>query len=140
MKKKLTKIVSIILLFSMMLGMLSTANAAVQASHFFSATEVLAVATGSGKVTVEVEIMAAHTMDKVGTLSIQIWERQSDGTYQKVATYSGGMLATNTMHSYATRTYHGTAGTKYYAVAKLYAKDSTGSETMYQYSNTVTAN
>lgn len=140
MKKKLTKFVSVILLFSMMLGMLSTANAAVQASNYFAATEVSAFATGSGKVTVEVDILSTHTMDKVGTLSIQIWERQSDGTYQKVATYSGGMLVSNTSHAYATRTYHGTAGTKYYAVAKLYAKDSSGSQTMYQYSNTVTAN
>ena len=145
MRQKKLRIATIMLLLAMIFGLFLTAYAATpetyetQASLYYASTEVTCIATGNGKVTVEVDINATHTMTKRGPLKIEIWEKQSDGSYQLVKTYSGGMLTSNSMFAFATKTYQGTAGTKYYAIAKLYAKDDNGSQTMYQSSSTITA-
>lgn len=131
---------SILFLFSSI-----TAASAVEAraSYYFGCTEVLATATGSGKVLVEVDIDATHTMQELGATNIEIWEKQTSGSYKKVKTYTryntSNLIETDTPFSFCSVTYQGKSGTKYYAVATLYAKNSSGSETMYQSSNTVTA-
>lgn len=136
---------SAMLLIAMVLSLFLTVYAAtsteneIQASNYFGSTEVTCIPTGSGKVTVEVEIIATHTMTSLGPTKIEIWEKQSNGSYSKVKTYSGGMLSSNTSHAFATKTYQGTSGTKYYARATLYAEDSNGSATRTHVSSTITA-
>lgn len=144
MKKRKKHIISFLMSLILLLCSTTAASAVdARASYYFSRTEVLAVATGSGKVTIEVDIDATHTMTELGATSIEIWEKQSSGSYEKVKTYTryntSGLIETNTIFSYCSVTYQGKSGTKYYAVATLYAKNSSGSETMYQSSNTVTA-
>lgn len=114
-----------------------------RASDYFAATGVWATATGGGKFVVEFDINATDIMDEVGATKIVIKERQSDGSYDIVKTFTryntSGLIEKNSSCAYGKVSYTGTPGTKYYATAKLYAKDSNGSETMYQGSNTITA-
>ena len=67
------------------------------------------------------------------------WEEQSNGDYEIVRTYSSGLIDTNTDAAYRKITYYGDSGTKYYATVALYAKDSSGSETLYSDTRVITA-
>lgn len=78
-------------------------------------------------------------MDKLGATEIIIWERQSDGSYESVKTYTSGLMDTNTAEAYRRVYYQGTSGVRYYATVALYAKDSSGSETLYSDSRVITA-
>ena len=114
----------------------------VRSSDYFGCTEVWATATGSGKFIVEFDINATHTMTEVGATSIAIWEKESgNSSYTKVKTFTryntSGLIENNSAFAYGKLSYTGKAGAKYYAIVTLYAKDSSGSETMHQDTNTV---
>lgn len=144
MNQKVRYVVSTILSLLLIIAIIPTSNAVEpRASNYFAATSVWATATGSGKFIVEFDINATHTMTEVGAIEIVIWEKQSSGTYEDVKTYTryntSGLIETNSSCAYGRVSYSGKSGTKYYAIARLYAKDSNGSETMYQSTNTITA-
>lgn len=140
MKRTITRLLTMTLSCALVIAMLvPMAGAVVRASHYFSATEVIATATGGGKVVVEFDINATHTMDEVGATKIIIWERQANGTYTDVKTYNTKIVEENTPFAYGRVTYYGTSGTKYYATVVCYAKDSNGSEKLYRDTNVVTA-
>lgn len=135
-KRLLTMAFSFALIAVMLVPM---AGAATRASYYFAVTEIEATATGGGKVVVEFDVTATHTMDELGATKIIIWKRQSNGTYTEAKTYSNSIIETNTAGAYGRVTYYGTPGTKYYATVVCYAKDSNGSEKLYCDSNVVTA-
>ena len=87
----------------------------------------------------EIDIGATHKMSELGAKAIYIWEEQSNGDYEIVRTYSSGLIDTNTDAAYRKITYYGDSGTKYYATVALYAKDSSGSETLYSDTRVITA-
>lgn len=144
MRKKLSHSICLIFALCMLLASFTSVSALeTRASDYFSRTEVWATAMGRGKVVVEIDIVATHTLKEVGATKIVIKERQSNGSYETVKTFSSDtttdLIAKNSMDHYALVSYQGKSGTKYYAVATLYGKDSSGSETMYQATNTITA-
>lgn len=140
MKHTITRLLTMIFSCALVVAMLvPMAGAVARASYYFSATEIVATATGNGKVVVEFDINATHTMKEVGATEIIIWEKQSNGSYDEVKSYTSGLIDTNTAFSYRRVTYYGTPGTKYYATVVCYAKDSNGSEKLYCDTNVVTA-
>lgn len=119
------------------------ACAAARASDYFAVTDAVAYAEENGKILIEADVCATETMDEIGVKSITIYEKQSDGYYDDVKTYTryntSGMIATNIYEHFKSITYQGTIGKKYYAEIGFYAKNSSGSETLYYDTNIVTA-
>ena len=140
MKKRILSAVCVFLFF---INLTSVAAVEPRASYYFSCTDVYASAAGNGKVLVEIEIVATHTMTQVGAQRVYIYEQQSDGDYEIVHTFeyeeTSGMMAYGNAFYDGALTYQGTSGVKYFATAILYAKDGSGSETMVVDSYVITA-
>lgn len=119
------------------------ACAATRSSAYFAVTSAVAYAEENGKILIEADACATDIMDEVGVKSITIYEKQSDGYYDDVKTYTryntSGMISTNNYEHFKSLTYQGTIGNKYYARIAFYAKNSDGNETLYSDTNVVTA-
>lgn len=144
MKNKIYKFISFIFSFLLLISMIPSISAIeARASDYFAATGAWATAIGRGKFVVEFDINATKIMDEVGATKILIKERQSDGSYDIVKTFTRynttSLIEKNSSCAYAKVSYTGTPGTKYYASVTLYAKDSNGSEKMGVVTNTITA-
>ena len=131
-----TLILAVVLLVPM-------ACATTRSSAYFAVTSAVAYAEEDGKILIEADVCATRTMDEVGVKSITIYEKQSDGYYDDVKTYTryntSGMIATNNYTHFKSLTYQGTIGKKYYAEIAFYAKNRDGNETLYCDTNVVTA-
>lgn len=142
MKKYVKKFVLFLLAVLFVVGTLPVVEASnARASYYFSRTEEWVTATGSGKILIEFDVTATHTVSTLGASSIAVWEKQSSGSYKqiKLFTRADGIMHSNTAHVYDSVTYQGTSGTKYYAVVTYYATDSSGSDSLRVTTNTVTA-
>lgn len=132
-KRILSLFCSLMMLIS--LPVLAAASATPRASDYFGYTDVYATPLAGGKILIETEVEATHTMLEVGAKKIYIYEEQSDGSFEIVHTFSkettAGMIATNTPFCDTAVIYQGTIGKTYYAKCALYARDSSGSETLY---------
>lgn len=142
MKRRSVRVFSSILACVLLMScMFSSAFA--RASDYFAYTFVNAAAVGGGRVTFEFDVNTTHTMDEVGASRIIVWERQSDGTYDNVKTYTryntSGLIEKDATCAYAAVTYQGKSGTDYYATVTFYAKDENGSGTYYSNTGIVTA-
>lgn len=141
MTKKLLGLFFALLMFGCSISSVYAIDA--RSSDYFAATEVWATATGSGKMIVEFDINATHVMTEVGAAEIIIYEKQSDGSYESVKTFTryntSGMIEKNTAGAYGIVHYTGKSRTKYYATLELYAKDANGYEYKYRTTNTITA-
>lgn len=144
MKKRITSLICALLMLVSVPGLASAS--APRASDYFSCTDVRAYAESGGKILIEFDINATHTMLEVGAKRVYIYEQQSDGSYVNVYTFNSesayfysAMIDTNSAFGEGDLTYQGTAGKNYYATCALYARDSTGSQTLYQNTNVVTA-
>ena len=114
-----------------------------RASHYFSVTAAWATALGNGKILIEYDMASTDIMDELGVKTIEVEEKQPDGSYETVRTYNryntSGLIRTDNVCAGGSITYSGISGRKYYAIVTFYAKDSDGSEIMYHATNTVTA-
>ena len=136
MKKRLTALVCALLMVLSLPGVASAATP--RASYYFSYTDVRAYAKENCEILIEFDINATHGMLEVGAKRVYIYEQQSDGGYEIVHTfyytdegYYDLMMDTNTAFGAGEVSYYGTPGVNYYAKCALYARDSSGSETMY---------
>mgnify|MGYP007087038226 CR=1 FL=1 len=143
MKKRM---ISLACAFLLMINVCGAAAAGItpRASDYFSCTAVYATAMGGGKVLVEFDIDATHTMLEVGATDVYIYEQQSNGDYENVYTftsdeYYSDMMDTNSAFGNGEVTYQGISGRKYFATVAVYARDSKGSETRYYDTYVVTA-
>ena len=144
MRAKVHRIMSVLLILLIICVSASPSQAIEpRASDYFAVTQAWATALGGGKVIVEFDMGTTHTMKQLGAKEIVLKEKQSDGGYDTVKTYTSsntaGLIKTNSTCAYGSVTYSGTSGKKYYAIVKFYAKNSDGSETLYQATNTITA-
>ena len=139
MKQKFIRLIIFTLTFVILLGTVSASAQSQRASDYFSYTRVVATPLGDGEFAVEFDINATHIMDRLGATEIVIWERQSNGSYEDVKTYTSGLIDTNTSAAYRRVDYQGTPGVRYYATVALYAKDSSGIETLYSNTSVITA-
>lgn len=138
MKKRMVALVFILLLMVNISGFASA-----RASEYFGYTSVYATALDDGEILVEYDIDPTHRMLECGARVIWIYEEQSNGKFEDVFTYHMDdypeMIQHNSIIGDGEVTYQGTPGLQYYALVGVYAKDANGSETMYFYTNVVTA-
>lgn len=150
MKQRLIQITSLSLLLSLLFSLMVSAQAAApstevspQESNYLHSVQTTITASGSGKVVATVSVKATSKMSELGAADLYIYEVQSDGRYTEVAHYTKeknpALLKKNVSSALVQMTYQGTAGKKYHAEAKCYAKNSTGSTTRWAASGTITA-
>ena len=144
MKKNARRLCGLAAVLTLALSiMVPMACAAEQASDYFAGTSAVAYAEADGQIYIEGDCSGTDLMDEIGIESITIYEKQSNGYYDDVYTYTryntSGMISYNDYEHFKSITYQGTVGKKYYAEIAFYAEDSEGNETLYHDSNVVTA-
>lgn len=143
MKHKSLRFLSVTLCLALFLGSVVGVNATVKASDYFARTRVWATKQSGGEFIVEYDILATGMMDELGASIIFIMEEQSDGNFENVYTFDAEdmpeLIETDVNVAYGCVTYEGTPGVRYYATFGLYAKNSSGNETIYFDTNTITA-
>lgn len=143
-KHKIRKLVSLVMAITILACVLPLANAAdTRASDYFWRTDATIAPTGNGNIAVDFNVVAAETMKEVGASKIVIYEKQSNGTYKDVKTftrYNTPNLIESESLGFAMRvSYKGAPGVKYYAVITFYAKNAQGSATRKETTQIITA-
>lgn len=125
----------VILIFSM------TIPASARASAYFDFTNAYVSDAGNGAVRIKVHVLATGTMQEVGATQVVVYEKQSNGSYTSVFTFTREKypsLITKNRLSYITYvTYPGDTGKSYYVSVAFYAKNLSGSQTKWGTSNIV---
>lgn len=115
--------------------------ASARASEYFHRTYVKTTNVGGGTLSIMVDLAATGTMQEVGATKVVVYEKQSNGNYEPVYTFTREAypsLITYNRLSYITYvTYYGEPGKTYYASAAFYAKNANGSQTLWGDSNIV---
>ena len=95
----------------------------------------------SGAVKVSFTVKGYGTMTKLGAKSIKIYQSYDGNTYSLVKTYSSdstsGLLGSNKLSHSGSVTYSGYVGVYYKAYVQCYAQNSSGSESIYVWTNVV---
>lgn len=114
-----------------------------QDSKYFLGKNITVLSTGNGKLNIDVSVKAKSIMTEIGTTQISVYEKQSDGNYREVHTYTRynqtGMILSNRSSASISIVYYGTSGKYYYVTAACFCKNSTGSETTWVGSSAVKA-
>lgn len=153
MNKRIRALLCVLLSCITIFGSLTVANAATGggntimplASDYFDSTQASLSALGSGKVRIEIEVVATEKMAKVGVASIVLWEKKPGETSATIAkTYVWGntdnMTTLNSAGHYLKLTYCGIAGAQYHASVSYYAQTYSGSsDTLSYVTKSVTA-
>lgn len=150
MKKRLIQVTSLSLLMSLMFSLMVSASAAApgsevepQASSYFVAESLGLAAVGGGKVLAKLNVASVGKMQELGATDFYIYEVQSDGRYTQVAHYTRDrypvLIKKDVSQAIVQMTYQGVVGKKYYAEAKCYAKNDSGSGTRWASSSIITA-
>ena len=106
--------------------------ASARASAYFSYTNVHVNDIGGGTLRIKVHVLGTGTMQEIGATQVIVYEKQSDGSYDPVRTYTSSecpsLLSYNRASHISYITHYGTPGKSYYALCAFYAKNSTGSQ------------
>ena len=104
---------------------------------------VKASALGNGKISIEVALSGTEPMQEIGAKMIVVNEKQADGNYKAVYTFTPekytNLIKKNGRTFSFKGTYQGIAGKQYYITAQLYAKNAKASSTIWAGSQTVKA-
>lgn len=104
---------------------------------------VKASALGNGKISIEVALSGTEPMQELGAKMIVVNEKQSDGNYKAVYTFTpekyANLIGKNGSKFSFKSTYQGVSGKQYYITAQLYAKNAKESSTIWAGSQTVNA-
>lgn len=134
-KNFLSLLLCIVLIFSM------TIPASARASEYFHRTYVSATNAGNGVLRIKVDLAATGTMQELGATEVVVYEKKSNGSYDDVYTFTRELypnLITKNRLSYVTYvTYYGSPGKSYYILCAFYAKNSSGSQTLWGSSSVV---
>ena len=118
----------------------SAVSVSARASERFTWTEVTAFAMGNRVLRFEFDIIATGKMQELGVSKIAVYR---NGLSTPVKTFTRdntpGLIAYNKDDKYGYVEYTGVAGADYFAQIYLYAKNSSGSETLIRTTNVVTA-
>lgn len=139
MKTAKRSVLSLCLILVLAFGL--TISASARASDYFNYGYVSASAAGNGKVSIKLDVSASGTMQEVGATQIIVYEKQADGNYKSVYTFTNAaypnLIAKGRSSITTSVTYNGTPGKTYYVTAKCYAKNASGSDSTWAGSNTV---
>lgn len=115
--------------------------ASARASEYFHRTYVTATNIGSGKLSIFIDLAATGTMQEVGATKIIVYEKKSSGKYESVYTFTReaypSLITYNRLSHVAYVTYYGDPGKSYYVSAAFYAKNASGSQTLWRDSSVV---
>lgn len=138
--KRFTQFVSIMLVFALVLAVPAYAAESRESSFFIKSSVYLWPTTGN---TFEAwfEVTGTGTMEKIGANFIKIQRSSDNSNWNTVKTYSKDYYS-NLMDSNSARhsdyiTYTGTSGYYYRAYIELYAKNSSGSGYMDEYTTSI---
>lgn len=81
-QKQLSLLLCLVLLFTMAIP------AGARASDYFNNTYVSATAVGGGTLRIKVDVAASGIMQELGATEIIVHERQANGTYKPVRTFT----------------------------------------------------
>ena len=81
-QKQLSLLLCLVLLFTMVIP------TGARASDYFNNTYVSATAVGGGTLRIKVDVAASGTMKELGATEIIVHERQANGTYKPVRTFT----------------------------------------------------
>lgn len=125
-KRSLALFLLLVLVFSI------TIPASARASEYFHRTYVKVTDIGSGVQRILVDVGATETMQELGATQVIVYEKQSDGSYDPVKTYTRNdcpsLISYNRASHVSYITHYGTPGKSYYALCAFYAKNSSGSQ------------
>lgn len=150
MKKYVTRITALFLVFGLSFGMTvpayaadaSGGDASVQASDYISSYTAWANAGSGGKVYIYYSIDATGTVARIGAKLIVVQVLDA-GVWTNVKTITGtlsnGMLISNDTSHTGGIVYQGTAGKSYRAVVTVYAGPTSGGDSRIVTTNSVTA-
>ena len=123
-QKQLSLLLCLVLLFTMAIP------AGARASDYFHRTNISATAGGGGTLWIKLNIAASGTMQELGATEIIVHERQANGTYKPVRTFTrnqnANLIRKNCASNVISLTYKGTPGKYYYITAHCYAKNASG--------------
>ena len=136
MRKKIIRVVSFVVLLSLLLS--SVAFASMNSSAYIASTSAYISKSGSD-IKVYFLITGKNFMDKIGATYIYLYERNGN-TWSLVQTfdstdpaYSAQMMGTNTSAKSSHVTYtSGDSSKYYYAIVHFYAERNGGSDTIIQ--------
>jgi len=129
----------------MLISSVSAVSNGARSSLYLDAYRAWLTPESGGVIDVTIDVQAVDDMDDVGAISVRIFESADGGnTWDSDGTYTSALfpelLVQDDYWYYDTPISHqGTVGYKYYAVVKVYAGDSTGSDTKEYQTTTVTA-
>ena len=136
-----TRILTLCLLVVLSLSLAIPASA--RASNYFNSTGVSVTAVGNGKIQIITTVRATDIMTELGATSLVVKEKQPNGTFKTVHTYTKENLPSLVQRRQASaRTelfYQGTPGKTYQVTAFFFAKNNSGSDTRVRTSSSVVA-
>jgi hypothetical protein len=143
MKTKFLKITMIILALSLCLSSVAMAESGIQpfASSRINAYNTNIISNGSGYITIYFNIIATGTMDELGASYI-VLQSSTDGTswlttYNFIPSSYSSMMGYNVSYKSGSVSYSGIDGVYYRAYVTFKAKNSTGTDTVSEYTSTV---
>lgn len=140
MKKYAMRVTSAIICLMILF---SAVSASARASERFTWTEVTAFSMGNRVLRFEFDMIATGKMQELGVSKIVVYRQVTSSSATPVKTFTrdntAGLIAYNEDDKYGYVEYTGIAGADYFAQIYLYAKNSSGSETLIRTTNLVTA-
>lgn len=110
-------------------------------SNYFASKKITVLPGNNGQLKISVSIKGKSVMTEIGAAQISVYEKQSDGSYTEVYTYTRynrtGMILTNRGSAEINIIYGGTPGKYYYVTAACFCKNASGSETSWVGSNAI---
>jgi len=140
------KLVSLLLVLTMVLGCLGTNAGAApagtnspMASNYFALYGAKLIAPGGGKLCVAGNVEAMSTMSSIGMAYFRVYK--ADGTFVTtvIGSISNGMLQSQSDAYNGNYTYQASPGTTYYVVVTFTCSDAYGYDTRNYTTNTVIA-
>lgn len=137
MKKNITRILVIVLIFSVFSSTALIANASIQASYYISSCDAQITTGYGGQILVDCGVTGTGVMDTIGVSTLVI-QRYQSGSWVNVASWSS-LYDYYSASSAVEATYYGTAGSQYRAVITFYAALNGGSDSRIMTTRSVTA-
>ena len=121
----------------------SAASASARASEYFTWAELTAFSMGNRVLRFEFDMIATGKMQELGVSKIVVYRQVTSSSATPVKTFirdnTAGLIVYNKDDKYGYVEYTGIAGADYFAQIYLYAKNSSGSETLIRTTNLATA-
>ena len=141
MRNTFLKVIALCLVLALAIPVTATAseNEVIMpyASHYLDAYNTYICDLGGGQIQIWYEVAGTGYMDEIGTLSIMLYEVNSDGSLTWVKTFLhedyDSMLATNDNYIYSHVSYQGSSSKTYKAYVCIWAGKNGNGDTRYMW-------